>query len=522
MDPELANRVRDLTLSLVSFPSVNGTPGEAAMGERLAGILQAVQGNRPIEVWTVAADHDPLRRPVVFARLRGRRSAKVVLMLGHYDVVDVQDFGRLQHLAFDPEALTRWYAEHASGEIQRAAASGDYLFGRGVLDMKGGIATCIAVLERLAKAEPLGGDLLVALAPDEEANSVGVKTVRRICGELERQEGLRFVAALNTDSTSPASFEDSHRYGYTGSIGKLLPAVFLGAVPTHATRLTEGFVDPAALLGRVLQHLTAHPDLVDRYGEQTAAPPVVLHFADSRRGYDVQTLNWAWGYLNLLTMSRTPDEVMTRFVALVREGLDLAGQEISERLTGLGLAAVPQIPVVRFADLLARLRRERKDGDSILGQALALPPDTDLRERARQVVEDVWHALGSEPTAILFFAQDIMPRVLSDDPLLGEALRATLGRHGLAETFVTRPIYQGISDMSFLTASPDDRHLEAFREDYPLAFATPALPPAPDMPMLNIGPSGFDPHQPTERVQTGWSFGTMPGVVLDLVTELLG
>lgn len=521
MDSDLAHRVRDLTLSLVAFPSINGTPGEAAMGDKLAEILRTLPARRPIEVSTVPADHDPLHRPVVFGRLRGRGGRTAVLMLGHYDVVDVQDFGQLRDLAFDPLALTRWYGEHGAGEIREAAQSGDYLFGRGVLDMKGGIATCIATIERLAGEDPPEGDLIVALAPDEEANSVGVKTVRRVCGEMQRSEGLRFVAALNTDSTSPASPQDPHRYGYTGSIGKLLPAVFLGAVPTHATRLAQGFADPAALLGRVLAHLTAHPDLVDRYGEQTAAPPVVLHVEDSRRGYDVQTLNWAWGYLNLLTMSRTPTEVMARLLALTREGLGLARRELSDRLASLGLGGVPEIPVLPFSALLERLRRERADADAVLAQALALPPDLDLRQRARQVVEDVWRALGSEPMAVVFFAQDIMPRVLSDDARLMAAFAAVLRRHGLAETFITRPIYQGISDMSFLAASPDDAHLDAFRADYPLAHATPALPQAPEMPMLEIGPSGFDPHQPTERVQVGWSFDTMPAVVLDLVQTLL-
>ncbi len=521
MDRELEGRVRDLTLSLVGFPSVNGTPGEAALGERLAQMLDGLGGQGRLQVWQAAADRDPLGRPVVFARLRGRRSGEAVLLMGHYDVVDVQDFGQLQHLAFDPPALTRWYLEHGEGEILRAARSGDYLFGRGVLDMKGGIAACIAVLERLAREEPLRGDVIVALAPDEEANSLGVKTVRRVCGDLQRLEGLRFVAALNTDSTSPASFDDPHRYGYTGSVGKLLPAVFLGAVPTHATRLGQGFVDPAALVGRVMQHLTAHPDLVDRHGGQTAAPPVVLHVADSRRGYDVQTLQWAWAYLNVLSMSRAPEEVMEIFRALVREGLDLAAQEISERMRDLGLARVPDIPTVTFGALLDRLRRERQDAEEIVRGAAALAVDLDVRERSRQVVEAVWRALGSEPMAVVFFAQDIMPRVLMADERLAGALAATLARHGLQETFVTRPVYLGISDMSFLASSPDDRHLEAFRRDYPLAGETPALPPAPDMPMLNIGPSGFDPHQPTERVQVGWSFGTMPEVVLDLVRTLL-
>ncbi len=521
MDRELQGRVRDLTIDLVSVPSVNGTPGEKAFAERLLTLLRSLKTPRPIEVFSIPADHDALARPVVFARLRGTRSAEAVLMLGHYDVVDVQDFGRLKDLAFDSPSLTRWYREHGEGEARRAAESGDYLFGRGVLDMKGGIATCIAVLERLARSEPLAGDLIVALAPDEEANSVGVKTVRRVLGELQSQEGLRLVAALNTDSTSPESPDDQRRYGYTGSIGKLLPAIFLGAVPTHATRLAQGFVEPAALLGRVLAHLTAHPELTDRYGDQTAAPPVVLHFADSRRGYDVQTLNWAWGYLNLLTMSRTPAQITELLLRLVREGLDLASQDISGRLQALGLEGVPKVPVVTFGDLVDRLRREHPDPDSVLRRAEALAADTDLRERARQTVEDVWLALGSEPMAVLFYAQDIMPRVLSDDPRLRRALDATLARHGLAETFVTRSIYQGISDMSFLASSPDDAHLGAFRRDYPLAAATPELPPAPDMPLLNIGPSGFDPHQPTERVQVGWSFGVMPEVVLDLVSALM-
>ena len=90
-------------------------------------------------------------RPNLIARLAGRGNAPPLLLYGHVDVVTTAN-QVWQHLPF-------------AGEI----ADG-YVWGRGALDMKGGVAMMLAAFLR-AKAEGLQppGDVMLVLVSDEEA-----------------------------------------------------------------------------------------------------------------------------------------------------------------------------------------------------------------------------------------------------------------------------------------------------------------------------------------------------------------
>ena len=90
-------------------------------------------------------------RPNLIARLDGRGQAPPLLLHGHVDVVPTQG-QPWQHPPFD--------AEIADG----------YIWGRGALDMKGGVAMMLTAFLRL-KAEGIAppGDVILALVSDEEA-----------------------------------------------------------------------------------------------------------------------------------------------------------------------------------------------------------------------------------------------------------------------------------------------------------------------------------------------------------------
>jgi acetylornithine deacetylase/succinyl-diaminopimelate desuccinylase-like protein len=91
------------------------------------------------------------RRPNLVARLAGDGSAEPLLLYGHVDVVAT--------------AGQQWTRPPFDAEL----ANG-FVWGRGALDMKGGVAMLVAAFIR-AKAErlPLKGDLVLAILSDEEA-----------------------------------------------------------------------------------------------------------------------------------------------------------------------------------------------------------------------------------------------------------------------------------------------------------------------------------------------------------------
>lgn len=101
---------------------------------------------------------DPTRvdsegRPNVVVRLNGDGSLDggPLLLAGHLDVVGVEP-------------------EHWSHPPFGAEIDGDYLFGRGTLDMKNMVAMCLTIVRQLARAGvKLGRDVIFAAVSDEEA-----------------------------------------------------------------------------------------------------------------------------------------------------------------------------------------------------------------------------------------------------------------------------------------------------------------------------------------------------------------
>src|SRR5690554_254828 len=101
-----ARRSRDLSLLMTRWPSVTGSPDEAAFSERLyAHLAEAPYFQRhPDQLFTVDSHGEPLTRNVVaLVRGSGRRT---VVLAGHFDTVSIANYGTLAPLACDPEPLT--------------------------------------------------------------------------------------------------------------------------------------------------------------------------------------------------------------------------------------------------------------------------------------------------------------------------------------------------------------------------------------------------------------------------------
>ncbi len=116
---------------------------------------------------------DPNRLNVV-SRLPGRADAPPLLLYGHIDVV--------------PTAAQPWDVPPFEGRIQD-----DYVWGRGALDMKGGVAMMMdAFIRAHQEGASLPGDVILALVSDEEAGgNTGAAWLARTHPELF--EGVRYA-----------------------------------------------------------------------------------------------------------------------------------------------------------------------------------------------------------------------------------------------------------------------------------------------------------------------------------------
>ena len=137
-------RPDELLQELIRFDTTNPPGNEAACVSYIAELCQSLG----IETSTYAKDPD---RPNLVARIKGEGNAAPLLLYGHVDVVST--------------ANQDWNHAPFSGDL----ADG-MIWGRGALDMKGGVAMMTAAFLR-AKAEGLAlpGDVLLCILSDEEA-----------------------------------------------------------------------------------------------------------------------------------------------------------------------------------------------------------------------------------------------------------------------------------------------------------------------------------------------------------------
>jgi acetylornithine deacetylase/succinyl-diaminopimelate desuccinylase-like protein len=134
----------ELLQRLIQFDTTNPPGNEAECINFINGLLTEAG------VETTILGQTP-ERPNLIARLPGQGSASPLLLYGHVDVVTTKN-QQWQHPPFEGKVMD------------------GFVWGRGALDMKGGVAMMLAAFLR-AKYEhlKLPGDVILAIVSDEEA-----------------------------------------------------------------------------------------------------------------------------------------------------------------------------------------------------------------------------------------------------------------------------------------------------------------------------------------------------------------
>ncbi len=578
---EWYDTTRRYTLELTHTRSVNPGVGESRAAEDALRLLHedGLAGAYTLSGLDPIAD-DPYGRHNAYAFVQGQ-SRRTVVLFGHVDTVGTSDYGPLEPWALDPaalaarlDALGRLVPELAS---DLAAHPGDWMFGRGVADMKSGVAATIAVTRRLA-LQAREGDLplsVVLLAVvDEENESAGALQGVRLLHALRERYGLEYVGAIDTDYTAARYPGDPHRYIYTGTVGKLLPSLFVVGQTAHAGDPFAG-VDVNLLVAELVRAFSMNVDLCDAVDGFIAPPPVTLHATDLKTGYDTQLPYEAYLYLNIVTLTTTPAQLLetlrTRAASVLSDLLtrmDTAGQRwlrdrrvpspeepavgvspvpaLSRWTTGMGeqrseRPALPDNPrggtVLTYAALHTEVVRQL--GAERVGAALdeewrSCAPDLDSRERCLRLVRRLWTLSGRQgPAVVLYYAPPYYPHVASRQGPLRKAVEAVAaGRPEL--NLLVEDYFPLLSDMSYFGLDPSV-DLAALRDNMPVwqeqgeqgapthagAYSLPLdAMRSLDIPVANIGPYGRDVHQPGERVLMSYSFGVVPQLLYETIERL--
>jgi acetylornithine deacetylase/succinyl-diaminopimelate desuccinylase-like protein len=281
----LQDRPAELLAQLLRFDTTNPPGDESACIAFIAEQLEALG----CDTRTVA-DHSG--RPNLIARLAGRGEAPPLLLQGHVDVIAAR--GQWRHPPFAGET--------ADG----------YVWGRGALDMKGGVAMMIAAFMRAkAAGQTPPGDVILCVLADEEAGSDhGADFLVREHPELF--EGVRYAIGEFGGFTMPIAGSTFYpimvaekpvcwtrgvargagghgsmpmRGGAIGKLGRLLNGLERRRLPVHVTPVVRSMVDaiaaevptPLALMLRSLLKPPITDRLLDALGDRGRVFDPLLH-----------------------------------------------------------------------------------------------------------------------------------------------------------------------------------------------------------------------------------------------------
>ena len=544
------HEVKRYTTQLVHIRSVSPGQGEILVAREVLHLLQ--QDGMEQAYTAIGLDPlpgDPTGRQNAYAFLRGR-SQQTIILFGHIDTVDTQDFGSLEPIALDPDALAAHRNELAAIAPGLAedlkAHPGDWMFGRGSIDMKSGVAANIAVMRRMAELARTGNlklSVVFLATPDEENESAGILQAVNYLVQLREQYGLSYLGAINTDYTTALYPGDPRRYIYTGSVGKLLPT-FL--VIGHASHVGEPFdgIDANLLAAELIRDLSMNDELCDTVRGQRTPPPVTLKASDLKTNYDVQLPFAAYFYLNVLTFSTTPAQLLERLRRYAQAALQRVLRRIDElEQRWLGQQAnIPQITspkqrtglVLTYADLYAEVKRSI--GEQRLTAELAaawenMPGNLDSRGRCLHLARLLW-TLSSKtgPAILIYYSPPFIPHVAAAPCLLHEVVHTIAEAHSELQLEVNE-YFPFISDMSYLHLDPtiDTAALTANIPTWqppgapnrPGAYSLPLdAMRALDVPVVNLGPYGKGAHQAGERALMSYSFGVLPQLLYEAIERL--
>jgi acetylornithine deacetylase/succinyl-diaminopimelate desuccinylase-like protein len=245
-----ANALQDdpveLLQQLLRFDTTNPPGNERECISWIAGLLEGLG----CEVKIVAAEP---ARPNLIARIPGEGKSAPLLLQGHVDVVAAH--GQWSHGPF-------------AGDL----ADG-YVWGRGALDMKGGVAMMLAAFMRTIAAgrRPPGDVIFCALCDEEAGSDLGAEFlvrehpelfdgVRYSIGEFGgftmEVAGTRFYPIMVAEkqvcwTRATLTGRAGHgsmplRGGSMGKLGRLLAALDKRRLPVHVTPVTRSMVEAIA------------------------------------------------------------------------------------------------------------------------------------------------------------------------------------------------------------------------------------------------------------------------------------
>ena len=540
---ERDERALEIAKEMVRIPSVNTTEGERHIAEYLERVFRAMPyfKEHPNQLAIEELKGDKLKRKNVMALVIGERrsDSKTLILHGHTDTVGVEDFGGCKDVAFDPDKLIeRLRTMDLSPEVRADLESGDYLFGRGICDMKSGDAVFISLVEWLSNnASQLAGNVLISLNPVEENLHTGIIEGIDTLLRWKDEFNLTYQLAINNDYTCPLFEGDKKITMYTGVVGKLLPCFYIQGKETHVGQCFEG-MDASYTAARLVNRIHLNMDFSDVYDGEASMPPSVLKMKDLKPWYNVQTAKDSFVYFNYFVHNAEIDEIVEKLLGAAEGALEDTRQRVIKEaskyysLSNLikNIKAESSVKsshkdVLLYEELIdLMMKKTGISPDEIKAKENVIAKEekskgTDLREIPVEIIKQFLAILGiNDPVIVLYFAPPYCPHnmlqkecaYLEDD--LKEIVKQMESDTDLEYRLMH--FFPSLSDSSYLKIDDSEESIEKLKANFPVMEQ---LYPVPlekirklNVPAVDFGCYGKDAHKWTERVNVPYTFEVLP------------
>ena len=522
-------KLRKLLCELVSWNSITLTEGERLFAPKLIDKLRELEYFQKYP--SRLQMHDAgLGRSVVTGLYKHPAAVDTIVLISHFDTVQTEEYGALEPLAYYPEELTNYWMEHPQELPVSARAdlnTGKYLFGRGTMDMKMGLALHMQLVEK-ASMEQWPINLLLVAVPDEEVNSAGMRAAVPHLVNIREEYGLHYKLFLNSEPSFAQNPTDIDEYIYSGTIGKIMPAALFYGKETHVGEPMKG-ITANYIASYLTQHMEFNPLFSETDLGESTPVPVSLQQKDLKMSYSTQTPYRAVALYNVFLFKRSASEIMDLFERVANDAMSALNESykvICDREKVLGVGPVK---VMRYEQLLEyasnKLGAEKVEA---LKKEVLSQEEWDDREKSLRIVDNLMIACQElAPATVLLFAPPYYPAVnTSNDPLIMEAVE-TLKKSAASFNNTVKQVhyFNGICDFSYVNYQDEGNGWTAFESNTPVWGETYTIP-FKEMaqlkgPILNVGPFGKDPHQKTERLHVDSAFVEMPVMLETLIKSLM-
>lgn len=528
MENNYSENIEILCKKLVSIKSVNNLlDGETKIAKYIKDYFLKLAYFKKHSDQVITFDCDNNRHSTI-AYLKGK-GKKTIILMGHIDTVDIKDYGKLEKYATKPDILKEKLADEfkLDKEVLTDLKSNNYLFGRGTLDMKAGVAAFMEIMKYYAThVEELYGNLLFLAECDEEGDSKGIIKALDILKDIKEKEGFKYVACINGDYSK---VEDNNRYLYLGTVGKLLPCFVAMGKESHVGSPFKA-IDPNLLLSLINKNMSLNMELTDKSFNETTVPPISLKQKDNKDSYTVQTANSAFSYFNYMLYTSSPKEVMNKCIKIAKESIKEAYELINKNYKEYCLKnnlkykeIKNEVKIFTYDKWLKELDSHKKDIENYKKKLLKEEPNIDMREYSYRVIQKSYEYYDlKKPVLILFFGSMFYSSNLCKDKKLIDSINAAIKKTKSKYKIKTAPYYPYISDMSLLNNPFSLKEMATFTNNlvYPLYYPYDKIK-ALNIPVVNIGTYGKDGHTYVERLEKTYSFKEMPKLVDETIKEYL-